>query len=220
MVLPAVGHLGQGREPCLGPGPGSRSPRGPLRSGAHGGPTALWPGLPEATLLWRLPPSLPPGPRLLKAPAQGWSELGQIPLPLLPNVPRTGPWLRKPAPSGARDFLPYSPALHLPTDPRCPGTPPAELSLPHSPCLPHCPEDPTSLIGRSSPCQPFPQQAAGRYPQTTWHSLQWRPSCPAPRLYLGNLWAVFQRSVSPECISESLVLPHRNAELLLVDRQE
>lgn len=43
---------------------------------------------------------------------------------------------------------------------------------------------------------------------------------PCPRLYLGNLWAVCQRSVSPECISESLVLPHRNAELLLVDRQE
>lgn len=158
------------------PRPGSRSPRGPSRSGAHSGPAALWPGLPEATLLWRLPPSLPPGPRLWKAPAQGWSELGQISLPLLPNIPRTGPQLQKPAPSGARDLLPYSPALHLPADPRCPGTPPAELSLPRSPLPAPLPRGPhTSLTGRSTPRQPFLQQAAGRCLQTSWHSLQWRP---------------------------------------------
>lgn len=132
-----MGHLGQGSEPCPGLGPGSLHPRGFSRIRAHSGPAAVWPGPPEATLLWRLPPSLPPGPRLLKAPAQGWSELRQIPLPLLPNIPRTCPQLWKPAPSGAQGLLPYSPALHLPTASKVPRHPTSRTEP--APFAPACP---------------------------------------------------------------------------------
>lgn len=150
----------------LGPGPGPGHPRGPSRRGVHSGPAALWPGLPEAMLLWRLPASLPPGPRLLKAPAQGWSELRQVPLPLLPNTSRTCPQPWKPAPSGARGWLPHSPALICPRHPRCPpGTPPAELSLPHSPHLSTAQKSPHfSQAGGPHSSLPQQQQAAASRP--------------------------------------------------------
>lgn len=119
MVLPAVGHLGQGSE-C--PGPGRPSPWGSSGAGLRVAPPVLWPGLPEATLLWRLPPGLPPGPRLLKAPAQGWSELRQIPLPLLPNIFST-----RPSPGSqhrwGQGLAPHSPALPLPQAPMVPRHP-------------------------------------------------------------------------------------------------
>lgn len=81
---------------------------------------------------------------------------------------------------GPGAFSPHPLPLICPQHPRCPGTPPAELSLPHSPLPAPLPRGPhTSLTGRRSPSHPFPV-ATGRHLQTSiWHILQ-RP-CPALR---------------------------------------
>lgn len=139
-------------EPRLGPGPGSPCPRGPSRSGAPSGPAALWPGLPEATLLWRLPPSLPPGPRLLKAAVQGWSTA-----PSAKHIQNLPPGLE--ASTCWDQGLAHSPALHPPSAPRCPGTPPAELNLPRS-LLPAPLRTGPHTCQAKLPCWPFPQQQA------------------------------------------------------------
>lgn len=149
------------------PRPRQPQPQRTLRSGAPRGPAVLWSGLPEATLLWRLPPGLPPGPRLLKAPAQGWSELRQIPLPLLPNIFSTHPGPGSQHRQG-QGLVPHSPALPLPAAPMVPQHPtsrtePASFAMP--PHLPRCPEDPTLLSGRRSPLQlDLQQQAAASRP--------------------------------------------------------
>lgn len=99
------------------PSPRQPQPQRPLRSGAHSGPAVLWPGLPEATLLRRLPPSLPPGPRLLKAPVQGWSTD-----PSAKRMQNLPPALE--ATSTFQDQgLAHTPALHLPTAPKEPSHP-------------------------------------------------------------------------------------------------
>lgn len=96
----------------------------------------------------------------------------------------------------------YSLALHLPTAPKVPRHPtsrtePASFALPA-----HCAQDPTPLR------QALPPAAAGRRLRTsTRHSPQWRPSCAALWLYLGKLWAEFQRSVSLKCIRISCAPP-------------
>lgn len=177
-------------------------PQRTLRSGAHSGPAVLWPGLPEATLLRRLPPGLPPGPRLLKAPAQGWSELRQIPLPLLPNRFSTCP---SPGSQHLWDRgLPLTPQpFACPQDPWCPGTPPAELSRPHSPPppdLPRCLEEPTCLsVRREVPTPAGPAATANCLQTSTGHSLQW------PRVALPSLSSLspgFTSGTSVPCFRE------------------
>lgn len=193
---------------CLGPG--SPSPRGPSRSGAHSGSAALWPGLPEATLLWRLPPSLPPGPRLSKAPAQGWSEFRQIPLPLLPNISRTCPPPWKPAPPGARGFFPSPPTPHLPAAPMVPRHPtsrtepaslapacPAAQRTPHLSHRQEVPKPPFPGGNRQTPPDQHLAHPAAALPGPPGPFP--RPSHTDPRLSLGNLRAV----VSEKCETQT-----------------
>lgn len=58
-----------------------------------------------------------------------------------------------------------------PQHPRCPGTPPAELSLPHSPCLPTAHRTHSSQAGAPAPPPPPQQQADASGPaRGTAHS--------------------------------------------------
>lgn len=207
-----MGHLGQESK---WPGPGRPSPRGPSGAGLPVAPPVLWPGLPEATLLRRLPPGLPPGPRLLKAPAQGWSELRQIPLPLLPHI-----FSARPSPGSqhrqGQGLAPHSPALPLPAAPMVPRHPtsrtePASFAPPTRPApLPGGPH--TSLSEAGGPRSSRTAATGSCLQTSTGPSLQWphsgpsQPLLPAPRHYLGNLCAVFQRSVSCKYILKYLVV--------------
>ncbi|XP_025769440.1 protein zer-1 homolog [Puma concolor] len=142
------------------------------------------------------------GPRLLKAPAQGWSELRQIPLPLLPNRFSTCP---SPGSQHLWDRgLPLTPQpFACPQYPWCPGTPPAELSRPHSPPppdLPRCLEDPTCLSVRQEvPTPAGPAATANCLQTSTGHSLQW------PRVALPSLSSLspgFTSGTSVPCFRE------------------
>lgn len=83
MVLPAVGYLGM---ELSEPRSRQRQPQRSLQQQGFQLLAAFWLGLSETMLLWRLLPSLPTSPRILKAPVQSFLFPGKIPLPLLPNI--------------------------------------------------------------------------------------------------------------------------------------
>lgn len=178
LVLPAVGHLGRGSERVQAQAAPARRT---LEEWGSQWP-ALCPGPPEATLLRGLPPGLPPGPRA-------------GPLPLLPNTQNLPPaW--KPAPSGRRGLFILGPSV-CPQRLRCPGAPPAELSLPR-PCLPTAHRTPRPS-GRSPPCRPC-----------LWTSPRHSPTA-LPWKTLGSV----SESVSPRRITMSCD-PSTKLRMLLV----
>lgn len=150
---------------------------GPWRSGAPCGPAAPGPGLPAATLLWRLPLSLPPGPRLPQAPAQGRQKFRGEPLPLCQHIP--------PAPS--RPPSPSSAHKH----PRCPGTPTSRTE-PAS-CTPRTllPRGPRTSPGRRFPLQSLRAATGGRLQTSSWAAAGGHWACPGRQ----HLWAPPSRSL-------------------------
>lgn len=134
-----------------------------------------------ATLLWRLPLRLPPGPRLLKAPAQGWSEFrGRFYCPFCQTHPvpaqlrsqhLLGPGARSRSPKPS--FPISSQGAQAP--------PPAELNLPRSPFLPRGPEDPHTSRRQEVPTVALHSGSRQPPPDQHWD-----------RLHLGNLCAVLQ----------------------------
>lgn len=143
---------------CLGPG--SPSPRGPSRR-----PVALLPSG-QACLRPRCyggcvlvshqaPGCGRPQPRAGQNPGRLHCPFRQTyPEPTHPTT-RLPPW--KPTAPGARGLLSHSPPLISLQPPRCPGTPPAELSLPHSPLPAPWPRGAhTSPAGRGVHTPAFP----------------------------------------------------------------
>lgn len=120
-------------------------PRGPWRS------RTPRPGLPVATLLRRLPLSLPPGPRLPQGRSQGRFHL--------PPPPTPAKHIQKPptAPEGwglAPSFFHSLPTSTCGAQ----APPPAELSLPHAPHPPHCPEEAQTPLQAGGPHHGHPDQ--------------------------------------------------------------
>lgn len=176
---------------CLGPG--SPSPRGPSRR-----PVAL---LPSGQACLR--PRCYGGCVLVSHQAPGCGRPqpragqnpGRLRCPFRQTYPEPAhpttcfpPW--KPTPPAARVVL--SPPLISLQPPRCPGTPPAELSLPHLPLPALWPRGAhTSSTGRGeSPRQPS-LAATGRHLQT---SILLLPPCPQ-----ASPWKL-PRWVSEKCV--------------------
>lgn len=139
LVLPAVGHLGRGSERVQAQAAPARRT---LEEWGSQWP-ALCPGPPEATLLRGLPPGLPPGPRLLNAPVQGWSTAPSA------KHPEPAPSLE--ASTFWEEGLVHSRALHLPPAPKVPRRPTSRTE-PASPLPAHRSQDPTPL--RQEPPMP------------------------------------------------------------------